>query len=145
MTEPDQSPLPLRPTANGLREVGSTLPLDALTRSSSERARNGAARASVLLALLALAIPVAAYAAQRELARVSLVQATGATCASAVIGAVAVLLARRGLRNIERTLGRAGGEGSARVGRLLGLIGLCVGLTAAIALGVYAVLNLFGR
>ncbi len=119
--------------------------MDALTRSSSEPARNGAARGSVLLSLLALAIPLAAYAAQRELARVSLVQATGASCASVVLGGLAVVLARRGLRNIERTLGRAGGGGSARVGRLLGVIGLCVGLTAAIALGVYAVLNLFGR
>jgi hypothetical protein len=30
------------------------------------------------------------------------------------------------------------------VGRLLGLIALCLGLTAAIALGVFALLNLFG-
>jgi hypothetical protein len=30
------------------------------------------------------------------------------------------------------------------VGRLLGGIGLCVGLAAAIALGVYALLNFFG-
>jgi membrane protein implicated in regulation of membrane protease activity len=119
--------------------------LDGLTRSSNGRARNDAARGSVLLALLALAIPVAAYAAARELAHVSLVQATAATCASAVLGGLAVLLARRGLRKVERTLGRAGGEGAARVGRLLGVIGLCVGLTAAIALGVFAVLNLFGR
>jgi hypothetical protein len=55
-----------------------------------------------------------------------------------------VLLARRGLRTIERTLGRAGGEGSARVGRLLGVLGLCLGLTAAVALGVYGLLNFFG-
>jgi hypothetical protein len=55
-----------------------------------------------------------------------------------------VLLARRGLRNIERTLGRVGGEGAARVGRLLGVIALCIGLAAGIALGVYAVLKVIG-
>jgi len=115
-----------------------------LTRSSSTRARNAAARGSVVLGLLALVVPVVAYAAAVRLQRVTLVQATAAVSGSIVLGGVAVLLARRGLRNVERTLGRAGGEGSARAGRLLGMLALCVGLTAAIALGVYALLNLFG-
>lgn len=106
--------------------------------------RNDAARASVVLALLSVALPVAAYAAARQLDRVSLVQATAASCGSVLLGGAAILLARRGLRNIERTLGRAGGEGPARVGRLLGGLGLCVGLTAGIALGVYGLLNFFG-
>jgi hypothetical protein len=118
--------------------------LDALTRSSSERARNHAARGSVLLGVVALVVPVAAYAAARQLDRVSLVQATAATCASALLGGAAVLLARKGSRTIERTIGRAGGAGSARVGRLLGMLGICVGLTAGIALGVYGLLNFFG-
>ena len=72
------------------------------------------------------------------------IQATGATCGAAVLGGAEVLLARRGLRNIERTLGRVGGEGAARVGRLLGAISLCIGLCAVIALAVYAVLNVIG-
>jgi hypothetical protein len=118
--------------------------LDGLTRSSSVRARNHAARASVLLALLSLALPVVAYGAARQLDKVSLVQATIASCFSVLLGGGAVLLARRGFRTIERTLGRAGGEGSARVGRLLGVLGLCLGLTAAVALGVYGLLNFFG-
>jgi len=98
----------------------------------------------VLLALLGLAVPVAGFAAARQLARVSLVQATAATCASAVLGAAAIALSRKARRNIERTLGRIGGEGTARAGRLLGLISLCLGLTAALALGFYGLLNLFG-
>jgi hypothetical protein len=118
--------------------------MDGLTRSSSERASNYAARASVLLGVLALVVPVAAYAAARQLDRVSLVQATVATCASALLGGIAILLARKGIRTIERTIGRAGGAGSARVGRLLGMLGICVGLTAGIALGVYGLLNYFG-
>ena len=118
--------------------------MDGLTRSSSARARNDAARGSVLLALVALVVPVVAFAAARRLDRVSLLQATGATCAAGVLGLGAVLLARRGRRNVERTLGRLGGEGAARLGRLLGVISICLALTAGIALGVYGLLNLFG-
>ena len=97
-----------------------------------------------MLALLGLAVPVLAFAAARKLQGVTIVQATGATCASAVLGGAAVLLARRGLRNIDRTIGRLGGENAARVGRLLGAIALCIGLSAGIALGVFAVLNVIG-
>jgi hypothetical protein len=98
----------------------------------------------VLLALLGLAIPPIGFFAARELSQMSLVQATAATCFSALLGAAAIVLARRGLRQVERTLGRVGGEAAARVGRLLGLISLILGLTAALALGFYALLNLFG-
>ena len=93
---------------------------------------------------MGLAIPPIGFIAARRLDEVSLVQATTATCASAVLGLAAVLLARRGFRNIERTLGRIGGEGTARVGRLLGTISLILGLTAALALGFYGLLNFFG-
>ena len=98
----------------------------------------------MLLALLGLAVPVTGFAAARQLERVSLVQATAATCASALLGAAAIALARKARRNIERTLGRIGGEATARAGRLLGLISLCLGLTAGLALGFYGLLNLFG-
>ena len=93
---------------------------------------------------MGLAIPPIAFLAARRLDEVSLLQATTATCASAVLGLAAILLARRGFRNIERTLGRIGGEGTARVGRLLGTISLILGLTAALALGFYGLLNFFG-
>jgi len=98
----------------------------------------------VLLALLGLAVPPLAFVAARRLDQATLLQATAATAASGLLGGLAVLLARRGLWNIERTLGRLGGEGAARVGRLLGFLSLCLGLTAGVALGVYALLALFG-
>jgi hypothetical protein len=106
--------------------------------------RNDAARGSVLLALVGLAIPPLGFLAARKLEQVTLVQATAAACGSALLGLAAVLLARRGLRNVERTLGRLRGAGTARAGRLLGMISLCIGLTAALSLAVYALLNLFG-
>ncbi|MGB2874861.1 MAG: hypothetical protein WBB76_05215 [Gaiellaceae bacterium] len=97
-----------------------------------------------MLALLGLAVPAAAYLVARQLKQVTIVHATVGTCASAVLGLAAIVLARRALQNIERTIGRVGGEGTARVGRLLGTISLCIGLTAALALGFYELLNLFG-
>jgi hypothetical protein len=118
--------------------------LDVPTRSNSLRRRNDAARGSLVLALLGLAVPVVAYLAARRLENVTIVQATAATCGSAVLGGAAVLLARRGFRNIERTLGRLGGESAARAGRLLGVIALGIGVSAGIALAVYAVLNVIG-
>jgi hypothetical protein len=118
--------------------------MDGLTRSNSSGGRNDAARGSVVLALLGLVLPVVAYVAAQRLQGVTIVQATGATCGSIVLGGAAILLARRGLRNNERTLGRAGGQGAARIGRLLGVIAVCIGLSAGIALAVYAVLNVIG-
>jgi hypothetical protein len=115
-----------------------------LTRSSSARARNDAARGSVLLALVGLAIPPVGFVAAGRLQQVTLVQATAATCVSALLGLAAILLARRGRQNVERTLGRVGGEGAARAGRLLGLVSFCAGVTAVLALGFYGLLNLFG-
>jgi hypothetical protein len=98
----------------------------------------------VLCALVGLLIPPVGFLAAQQLARVTIVQATAATCASALFGLAAIVLARRGFRNIERSIGRVGGEGAARVGRLLGTISLCIGLTAGLALGFYAALNVFG-
>jgi hypothetical protein len=106
--------------------------------------RNDAARASVACALLGLLIPVAGYVAARQLKDVTIVQGTEATCGSGLLGLVALLLARKAQLRIERTLGRAGGAGLARAGRLLGLLSLCIGVTAGLALGFYGVLNYFG-
>jgi hypothetical protein len=118
--------------------------LDVLTRSSSARSRNDAARGSLVCALLGLALPVAGYVAARQLQDVTIVQATAATCGSAFLGAAALVLARRARRLTERTLGRVGSRGTMRAGRLLGLLSLCIGLTAGLALGFYGLLNLFG-
>lgn len=71
-------------------------------------------------------------------------QGTYATCGSALLGLLAIMLARKAQFVTERTLGRVGGAGIARAGKFLGLLSLCIGLTAALALGFYAVLNYFG-
>jgi hypothetical protein len=98
----------------------------------------------VLLALLGVLVPAVAFAAARQTEQVTLLQATTASCATIFLGLGAILLARRARRNIVRSIGRLGGEGTARVGRLLGLLALCIGLIAAVALGFYELLHVFG-
>src|SRR5438128_12266526 len=98
--------------------------MDVPTRSSSRARRNDAARGALLLGLVGVAVPVAGYVAARQLDKVTIVHATAATCASVVLGVAAILLGRRGQRNVEGTLGRLGGVGTARAGRLLGFLSL---------------------
>ena len=62
---------------------------------------------------------------------------------AAVIAAlVAIALARRARFDFQRSLGRIGGDRIAVAARFLSLVALLVALTAALAVGVYAVLAL---
>jgi hypothetical protein len=58
---------------------------------------------------------------------------------AAVLGLIAIRLARRARRRLERTVGRAGGAVPARLGRILGWLGLYFALIGAIALAFYYV------
>ncbi|MEK6274002.1 MAG: hypothetical protein AABM30_01530 [Actinomycetota bacterium] len=68
-----------------------------------------------------------------------LVHAGVAVPVAAVLAIAAIRVARRARVRLERTLGRAGGERTARVGRILGWLALYLALIASISLGVYAV------
>ena len=93
-----------------------------------------------MVGLLAVAaLPVAVAVAQLS-PRVKLLQAAAAIPVAAVLGVAALLLARRAVRRAERTLGRVGGEDTARAGRVLGVLALCVAASATIAVGFYALL-----
>lgn len=92
--------------------------------------------------LAVLVLPVLLVVARTDL--LTLLQAAGgAATVGALLSIVAVALARRGRQRIQRTLGRSGGERAARVGRALGVLGLCVAVTAALALGFFGLLTLF--
>jgi len=93
----------------------------------------------VLFGVLSLAaIPAALYATRLE--NVNVPQAVaGEAIAGTLLGLIAVLLSRGARVKVERTLARAG-EGTARVGKWLGLLGLCLGLTAALSLAFYGLL-----
>jgi hypothetical protein len=57
-----------------------------------------------------------------------------------LLGLVAVTQARRAREVLERTLWLAGGERAAAWGKRLGLLAVCLGLTAGMALGFYWIL-----
>ena len=104
--------------------------------------RNARAVWAFLFALLALGALAGGAAAARLSERVGLVEAVGAVPVGIFLALVSLSLARRARFEYERTLGRAGGGGLAAVARVLGAIALLIGVTAALALGVFAVLAL---
>ena len=94
---------------------------------------------SLLLGLLAVfTIPVAILVTdQRNDLR--LILAGFAVPVAAILAFAAIRLAKRARTRLERTLGRAGGEVPARLGRVLGWLGLYLALIGAISLAVYYV------
>ena len=94
---------------------------------------------SLLLGLLAVfTIPVAILVTdQRNDLR--LIHAGFAVPVAAILAIAAIRLAKRARTRLERTLGRAGGEVPARLGRVLGWLGLYLALIGAISLAVYYV------
>ncbi len=98
--------------------------------------RNPRALAALLLGLLAVLVVPGALAVPRYTA-VALIQVVYAFPLPIALGLVAVLQARRARELVERTLTRAAGRRAAAWGRALGLLGVCLGITAGIALGFY--------
>jgi hypothetical protein len=95
---------------------------------------------SVVLGVLAtLTLPVA-VGATRYSASYDLLHAGFAVPVAAAFGVSAVVLARRARAIDQAALGRVGGAKTARAGRLLGILGLCVAASATIALAVYGLL-----
>ncbi|HEX6490673.1 MAG TPA: hypothetical protein VF002_04795 [Gaiellaceae bacterium] len=111
--------------------------------SSAPRSRNDRARFSVLLGFLSLvAVPAALVASRSK--HVSLREAVaGEAVLGTLLGVFAVILARGARVQVERTLARVG-EGTAKAGKWLGLLGLCLGITAGLALGFFGLLIWFG-
>jgi hypothetical protein len=108
-------------------------------------ARNSRATASVLFGLLAvLAIPAGIVLSWYS-ATVTLVESSSSAGLAIVFGLYSIVLSRRGRDMFTRTIGRSGGSGAARAGKLLGAIGLCMGITAGIAVGFYGLLTVFAK
>ena len=92
-----------------------------------------------MLALLGLAaIPAAAVVTEAR-GDLRLIHAGFAVPLAAVLAIAAIRLSRRARHRLERTLGRAGGRRTARVGQVLGWLALYLALTASISVAVYAV------
>jgi hypothetical protein len=97
----------------------------------------------VVLGVLGLLALPAAYATSYYLEQVTLIQSAAAMPVAGVFGIAAILLARRARREIQATLGRVGGGGTARLGHALGVVSLCIGITAGLALAFFGLLTLF--
>jgi hypothetical protein len=82
-----------------------------------------------------------AVAATRWSKDYELIHAAFAIPIGVLIGLGAIGLARDAQRRSERSLGRLGGVRTARIGRALGLLGVCLALTAAISVAVYGLLE----
>jgi hypothetical protein len=106
--------------------------------------RPASARASVVVGLLAVAAMPAAIAATRWSSRYELLHAAFAIPFAALLGALAIALAGRARSRLAPTLGHAKGTRTARLGRLLGLVGFLLALTAAGSVAVYALLSTVG-
>ena len=104
--------------------------------------RPGSARASVFVGLLAVAVLPAAIVVTNRSREYELLHAAFAIPFAAMLGALAVALARRARARLAPTLGHAKGTRTARFGRVLGMLGFLLALTAAGSVGVYAVLSL---
>jgi len=105
--------------------------------------RNGKAFGAVFLGLLALGVLGGGLWAI-VLGDIQLVEAVGALPVSALLALVALSLGGHARAANQRSLGQMGGEATARLGRFLGGLALLLALTASLAVGVFAVLVLFG-
>ncbi|RDI75127.1 hypothetical protein Gocc_0925 [Gaiella occulta] len=95
---------------------------------------------SLAAGVLAVATLPLAIFATRYSRSYDLLQAGFAIPIAAALGVAAVALAGRARTRDALSLGRAGGLGAARAGRILGILALCLGCSAAISLAVYGLL-----
>ena len=114
-----------------------------LTRSNNDggSARAGSAWLAVLVGLVSLAVLPAAIVATRWSDAYELIDSAAAIPAAVILGIVAILLARRARARGQRTLAGARPSRTARFGRFLGLAGLLLGITGAMAIGVFLILS----
>ena len=113
----------------------------AVPTSSSRNPRAGAA---LWLGLLAVLSVPGALALPRYTA-VALFQVVYAFPVPILLGLLAVTQARRAREVLERRLWRCGGETAAAWGRRLGVLGVCLGITAGLSVGFYWVLVAAGN
>jgi hypothetical protein len=118
---------------------------NAVTGPGERTSGNGRAVASLLAGLAATATMPVAILATRYSGSYELLHAGFAIPVAVLLGALAIGLARGALRLDDMRLGRAGGRKLARAGRALGVLGIALGATCAVALAVYAILTYLGE
>jgi NhaP-type Na+/H+ or K+/H+ antiporter len=114
--------------------------VDPIASNDFRPPRAGGARTSIVVGVLSLATIPAAIAFTHYSEEHELLDAAWAIPVGAVLGLVSVFLARQARRRLRRSVVVTRGARAARVGRLLGLAGFLLAVTAAMAVGVYALL-----
>lgn len=94
--------------------------------------------------LAVLAIPAGVVVSYYSVT-VTLLQSSSSAGLAIIFGLYAILLARRARWTVARTIGRSGGGAAARAGKLLGWLGLCMGISAGLAVGFYGLLTIFAK
>ena len=108
-----------------------------------ERSGSGAARASVVAGLASIVtLPLAIYAT-RFSDEYELLHAGFAIPVGVALGVLALALARRAQRQASLSLSGTGSS-TARIGRALGIAGLCIAAAAVVSLLVYGLLEYVG-
>ena len=118
---------------------------DAVTRSEPHAGGNGRAVGALVLGALATMTMPLAILATRYSGSYELLHAGVAIPVPVLLGGVAIGLARGALRLDDMRLGRAGGRRTARLGRALGVLGISLAATCAVALAVYGILTYLGE
>jgi hypothetical protein len=113
-----------------------------VSSANGRPSRPASAPGSVLVGLLATATMPAAILVTRWSEAYDLLHAAAAIPLAALLGLLAIVLARRARSRLAPTLGHPRGTRTARLGRLLGLLGFLLALTAAGSVAVYEVLKL---
>jgi hypothetical protein len=118
---------------------------NAVTRTEDRASGNGRATVSLVVGLAATATMPLAILATRYSGSYELLHAGVAIPVAVLLGAFAIGLAGGALRLDEVRLGRAGGRRTARLGRALGVLGISLAATCAVALAVYGILTYLGE
>jgi cytochrome c biogenesis protein CcdA len=91
-----------------------------------------------------LTLPLAVEATRRS-GRLALLDAGFAIPLALVLSFVALMMARRARQNLRWLRLREGGTGIASAAVIIGLVGLCLALTAALSVGFYELVLLYQR
>jgi hypothetical protein len=98
---------------------------------------------ALLLGLAGLLTLPAAVELSRRSARVGLLDAGYAIPLAFLLGLVSVLMARRARQNLRWLRLRGGGTGIASVAVIVGMVTICLALTAALSVGFYELILVY--
>jgi hypothetical protein len=98
---------------------------------------------ALFLGVLGVATLPAAIEAARRSTRIVLLDAAYAIPVAFLLGLVAVIMARRAKHNLRWFSLREGGTGVASTAVIVGMVAICLALTAALSIGFYELVLLY--